>query len=570
MTHTGTLAVRSAWISLGTPRRGALLTAVLGLAAAHASGQGLSWIQQHGTAATDGTWAVAPDGVGGGFAAGERGGYPFAPEEADAFVIRHGPAGNLLWERRLETPWSDKAYAAASDGSGGLFVAGFTNGSLAAPSGGQSDVWYARFDAAGNARWIRQLPAPSIQVAHGAASDGAGGVYLAGSTTGAFGGTHAGMADIWLGRFESDGDRVWMRQFGSSQADLVHDAASAPDQGVFVCGETYGDLVHPSAGGIDAWLARYDGLGNALWVRQIGTAATDIARAIASDGDDGVFVVGTTLGSLGGPAAGVTDAWIARYDGLGNPQWLLQLGTNDVDTAVAVVPDGLGGLYVAGDSGGDLGGASLGSNDVWIARFDGLGVRTWMSKFGSSEADLCVALALDGDGGFLLGGSTAGDLGAPGLGDFDAWTARFAAPCGVVSAYCTASATSIAGCVAAIDATGTPSLSAPAAFTISSGPVPGGNLGLCIFGASGSAGAPFGTLGGKLCLQGPIFRTAPKASGGSSGQCDGSLAFTLADLIAASSVVTSGATIHAQVWARYQANQDGFLLSDGLELVVCP
>jgi hypothetical protein len=39
---------------------------------------------------------------------------------------------------------------------------------------------------------------------------------------------------------------------------------------------------------------------------------------------------------------------------------------------------------------------------------------------------------------------------------------------------------------------------------------------------------------------------------------------------AAAPIVTSGATINAQVWARDPANQDGFLLSDGLEVVVCP
>jgi hypothetical protein len=43
----------------------------------------------------------------------------------------------------------------------------------------------------------------------------------------------------------------------------------------------------------------------------------------------------------------------------------------------------------------------------------------------------------------------------------------------------------------------------------------------------------------------------------------------LADLIAAAPIVTSGATIHTQVWARDPASQDGFLLSDGIEFTVC-
>ena len=38
----------------------------------------------------------------------------------------------------------------------------------------------------------------------------------------------------------------------------------------------------------------------------------------------------------------------------------------------------------------------------------------------------------------------------------------------------------------------------------------------------------------------------------------------------ASPILTSSATINAQVWARDPANADGFLLSDGVEVVVCP
>jgi hypothetical protein len=41
-------------------------------------------------------------------------------------------------------------------------------------------------------------------------------------------------------------------------------------------------------------------------------------------------------------------------------------------------------------------------------------------------------------------------------------------------------------------------------------------------------------------------------------------------MINSSPIVTSGATIHAEIWARDPANQDGFLLSDGLRLTVCP
>jgi hypothetical protein len=93
---------------------------------------------------------------------------------------------------------------------------------------------------------------------------------------------------------------------------------------------------------------------------------------------------------------------------------------------------------------------------------------------------------------------------------------------------------------------------------------------MCFFGEHGPASTPFGTLGGQVCVQGPFIRSAPKPSGGTVGMCDGVYTFTLQDLINASPIVTSGATIHAEIWARDPANVDGFLLSDGLRFTVCP
>src|SRR5687768_14342731 len=60
------------------------------------------------------------------------------------------------------------------------------------------------------------------------------------------------------------------------------------------------------------------------WIQQQGTDEIDHTLAAAYDGSGGVYVGGYTGGSLGGPSAGNTDAWFARYDNAGNQLWKRQ------------------------------------------------------------------------------------------------------------------------------------------------------------------------------------------------------------------------------------------------------
>src|SRR5690606_28354068 len=141
----------------------------------------------------------------------------------------------------------------------------------------------------------------------------------------------------------------------------------------YASGFTYGNLGGPNAGGIDAWLARYDGAGNQVWIRQLGTSDHDYAYAAAPDSSGGMYVSGRTHGSLGGPSAGLDDAWLARYDSTGSQLWIGQLGTSSGDIARAAATGGSGGVYVGGETGGSLGGPNAGGNDAWLARYDSAG-----------------------------------------------------------------------------------------------------------------------------------------------------------------------------------------------------
>ena len=96
--------------------------------------------------------------------------------------------------------------------------------------------------------------------------------------------------------------------------------------------------------------------------------------------------------------------------------------------------DGVGGLYVAGlahytyrrTMPPTLGGAvargiTVGDGDVWIARYNVNGERTWLDEFGSPEFDQAFAVAPYEPNAIIVAGDTQGDLFQANAGVQDAW-----------------------------------------------------------------------------------------------------------------------------------------------------
>ncbi len=339
-----------------------------------ASGNRL-WVRQLGTAGSDAAQGVAPDGSGGGYVCGHTQGSLGGPFSGatDVWLAHFDSAGSLLWLRQLGSSDADFAFAATSDGAAGMYLTGSTDGSLGGPSAGSTDAWLARYDAGGNQLWIRQLGTDRDDGAYTAAADGSGGVYIAGATSGSLGGANAGDYDAWLARYDAAGNQLWIRQLGVGTVDAINAAAPDASGGVCVGGHTLGSLGGANAGAIDAWLARYDAGGNQLWIRQLGTNAADGVSAASLDGSGGVHVIGFSFGDLAAPNAGGADVWLAHYDGAGNQRWIRQFGTSAGDYTACAAPDGSGGVHLGGATYGEFVAPNLGGLDAWLARYDSAG-----------------------------------------------------------------------------------------------------------------------------------------------------------------------------------------------------
>ncbi len=266
--------------------------------------------------------------------------------------------------------------------------------------------------------WTSQFGSGFEDVALAAAAAPNGGFVTCGYTAGTLGSTGAGFNDAWLAKYASDGAQIWIRQFGTQAPDAARTVATDQSGAIFVAGDTQGTLFGSNIATHDIWVARYDSDGVQQWGRQFGTVTPDTVAAALADELGGVFLGGYTSGNLGGASAGDSDAWIARVDGNGTTMWVRQFGSSTSDLVTGLAPDGSGGLFVGGWT------SALGGPIAWIARYDALGNQVSWSSLPTAPGTFLSAMTSDGLGGTFVAGHTSASLAGPSAGEVDAWIAR--------------------------------------------------------------------------------------------------------------------------------------------------
>ena len=191
---------------------------------------------------------------------------------------------------------------------------------------GRTDIFIARFDAANltgatppNSLSIRQSGTTSDDEANAIAADSSGNVYVTGYTGG--GGT-SGPSRLsgFLQRFDTNLNSPWMSTTVTSDGSDATNLGLSVDQGsIYVTGRTFGPIGSGKfAGGSDIILARYESDGSRTWLKQYGTTKADEAQAVVVR-NARVIVGGTAGAGLNGQVPiGKQDAVLIDLGLLGN------------------------------------------------------------------------------------------------------------------------------------------------------------------------------------------------------------------------------------------------------------
>jgi hypothetical protein len=362
----------------------------------------------------------------------------------DAFLVKFNSAGVRQWGTYYGGTSDDFGRSCTTDAAGNVYLAGYTNSAANIASGGHqntlgagTDAFLVQFNSAGVRQWATYYGDNGNDIGFSCATDGSGNVYLAGytgSTTNIASGGHqdtlGGSTDAFLVKFNSAGTRQWGTYYGGTSPDEGWSCATDGSGNVYLTGYTQsttniasGGHQDTLGGSLDAFLVKFNSAGTRQWATYYGDISGDRAFSCATDASGNVYLAGntgsTTNIASGGhqdTIGGGRDAFLVKFNSAGTRQWATYYGGTSTEEALSCATDIYGNVYLAGEtisttniaSGGHqntIGGTGANS-DAFLVKFNSAGTRQWATYYGGTSTDRGWSCATDATGNVYFAGET--------------------------------------------------------------------------------------------------------------------------------------------------------------------
>jgi len=309
-----------------------------------------------------------------------------APTGQDsAFVAQYGTDGTYNWGQLFGDAQGAEADQLAIDSQGNIIVIGqsygntidFTTTSVTTPG-----TFVALFKSTGANVWSLGLGA----LTNAAAAAGTGNTFVTGTFSGtlklgAQTFTSKGGTDVFLSSLDATGTPTTSAAYGSPGNDgpssiSVNAAGTVAIAGVYGGTINFGTtgLTLPS-GTSAGFIATFDSTLAPVWSK--GFAGSPVSAAIVLDTKGDAFVAGHLTGSTNFGAgmltgAGLTEAYLAKFDPTGAVLWNKLFDTQAVNIPAVSIDRSTGNVVIAGDLTGSTSfglAPLLGANNAFIAEF---------------------------------------------------------------------------------------------------------------------------------------------------------------------------------------------------------
>ncbi|MCC7431263.1 hypothetical protein IT568_10495 [bacterium] len=167
---------------------------------------------------------------------------------SDAWLIKIGKNGNLIWEKTFGSPNEDIATSVVETKDGNLIFCGRTS----AKGPNEFDFWVVCTNSSGKQVWEQILGGSDFDKANSIikiTGEKEETFVLAGYTAS----RGSGKEDFWLVKINGAGELIWEKMLGGEEQDEANCVVQTKDEGLIVCGFT----TSKGFGEKDAWIVKF-------------------------------------------------------------------------------------------------------------------------------------------------------------------------------------------------------------------------------------------------------------------------------------------------------------------------
>jgi len=384
----------------------------------------------------------------------------------DVAVVSYDANGNVNWAVRGGGTGNDVANSVAVASNGDVYIQGTffstaTFGTHSVSSGGQSDIFVAKLNSAGEWQWAISASTFGTDTAGQIALDSEGNAYVTGTiwgdaTLGTIYLPTIGYKDVFVAKVSSGGSWIWANLAGGTNSDEGWGIAIDGSGDIYISGTvfqsvTFGPFSYTTNHN-DAFVAKLNNIGEWQWLSTSNGSAPEYAENLCLDATGNIFIGGyyytdswyaPHFGAITPPELGTHTMYVAKLSSTGSWVWVKGAGalltangySSQNNKVKSLISDATGNVWVTGAYEGNaqfdgLTVPTMGGVDGFLAKLDGAGNWLNVESFGGASSDWGYGVALDASDnafvtGFNSGTISFGDISLVSAGSYDGFIAGF-------------------------------------------------------------------------------------------------------------------------------------------------
>jgi len=380
----------------------------------------------------------------------------------DWWLVKLDRNGNKMWDKTIGGSGNEYIDYVLQADDGSYILAGSSDspisGEKSENSRGLTDYWIVKLNRYGNKTWDKTIGGDNWEWGSPFIITKDDGLLVGGFSASNISGEKtednrgfAGGYDYWVVKLNKWGRIEWDKTVGGSGDEFCHSLYEYPNGEIVIGGSSIsnisGEKTENSRGDFDYWLVGLDRKGKKIWDKTIGGNGADWFAEFKVNNQGDFLIAGSSNSQISGEKtegdrsgfSGPVDYWLVKMEKCGKVDWDKTVGGSNDDNLVSVIDRGNDEYLLGGSSwsfyDGDKTSFPVGAQDFWIVdlKIGNFGIPTvnWQRTIGGFADELIKAegAELTSDGGWIIGGSSASDIGFEktgyNRGSFDYWVIKY-------------------------------------------------------------------------------------------------------------------------------------------------